>query len=334
MKFWQNKYLKIFGLVVLGFGAGFWFSRTGKVQSGELNLDGLTPIKAAQTEYDLIQPLLGYRIPKSVGEAEYADFIAKTNHLIDNAKKQGGLIKASVYLRDLTDNHWAGIAEQDKYEPASLLKVVVMMVYLKKSETDPGLLKKELLYNQKDPVKDFDSESNLVYGNKYSVDELISDMIINSDNGALNTLLDSSDGREIQNFYNLLNLPDYGGAGSDYTISTQTYSLFFRILFNATYLNYADSEKALKLLSQAKFDKGLKAGLPSGVTVAHKFGEHVVGQGGQVTEAGLHDCGIIYYPEHPYLLCVMTLGKEWEPLTKLVGQISQTAYDAIKNKTN
>ncbi|HYV33420.1 MAG TPA: serine hydrolase, partial [Candidatus Limnocylindria bacterium] len=251
------------------------------------------------------------------------------------AKNEGKLTQASVYIRDLTDNHWAGINEQAQYEPASLLKVVIMMTYLKQAEDNPGLLSQKLLYTQQlqnDSTSPYDAASNLEVGKSYKVDDLIKNMIVNSDNGAKNTLIDAIDVNALNEFYSLLNIKNPGDSTADYTISTQTYSLLFRILFNATYLNYANSEKALELLSQATFKDGLAAGLPEGVSVAHKFGEYVPESNGEITEIGLHDCGIIYYPDHPYLLCVMTLGKNLDDLSSLIQNISRLAYQQIQDK--
>lgn len=41
----------------------------------------------------------------------------------------------------------------------------------------------------------------------------------------------------------------------------------------------------------------------------------------------LHDCGIIYYPERPYLLCVMTEGNDLNELAGVIQNISKTVYE-------
>src|SRR5262249_32692831 len=114
----------------------------------------------------------------------------------------------------------------------------------------------------------------------------------------------------------------------------KVYALFFRILYNASYLNKEDSEQALKLLSQATFKDGLIAGVDDGITVAHKFGEYAAkdASGNDVPGTDeLHDCGIVYAPGHPYLLCVMTRGNQLTSLTTMVAQVSQIVFQAAKN---
>ena len=100
----------------------------------------------------------------------------------------------------------------------------------------------------------------------------------------------------------------------------------------ATYLNYQYSEESLNLLSQAAFKDGLVAQLPNNIKIAHKFGEHVVGQNGVANTIELHDCGIVYYPDHPYLICVMTKGTDITALAQLISNISLAAYQQIQEK--
>jgi beta-lactamase class A len=69
----------------------------------------------------------------------------------------------------------------------------------------------------------------------------------------------------------------------------------------------------------------LVAGVPAGIPVAHKFGE--TGQVGG--ERQLHDCGIVYYPNSPYILCIMTRGNNFEELPNIIKQISSEVYKHV-----
>src|SRR6185437_13516132 len=94
-----------------------------------------------------------------------------------------------------------------------------------------------------------------------------------------------------------------------------------------TYLSPEMSEKALKLLSQTTFTSGIVAGVPKNIPVAHKFGERAYD-----TDATkeLHDCGIVYFPNHPYMLCIMTKGTDFGSLATVLKTISQKTYDEVK----
>ena len=43
----------------------------------------------------------------------------------------------------------------------------------------------------------------------------------------------------------------------------------------------------------------------------------------------LHDCGIVYYPQHPDLLCVMTKGPDFERLDDIIRGVSQISFAEI-----
>jgi hypothetical protein len=43
----------------------------------------------------------------------------------------------------------------------------------------------------------------------------------------------------------------------------------------------------------------------------------------------LHDCGIVYLESHPYLLCIMTRGYDFEKLSKIISMISSQVYSEM-----
>ena len=110
-------------------------------------------------------------------------------------------------------------------------------------------------------------------------------------------------------------------------MSVDEYALVFRVLFGSTYLSERYSEKALQLLSQANYADGIVAGVPSSFTVAHKYGVLVEpGNAIPAITTELHDCGIIYYPKHPYILCVMTKGNSVAKQQRSIEDISSVTY--------
>ena len=131
----------------------------------------------------------------------------------------------------------------------------------------------------------------------------------------------------MQKVYNDLGIPisELGQADDFMTVSQYTY--FFRVLYNATYLNRALSEKAMDFLSKSDFSYGIETGASATVVVAHKFGERtIVDSHGALIARELHDCGIVYYPQHPYLLCIMTRGSDFDRLAAVIQDISRLAY--------
>ncbi len=62
------------------------------------------------------------------------------------------------------------------------------------------------------------------------------------------------------------------------------------------------------------------------VPIAHKFGES-----GTPIEMQLHESAIVYLKNKPYLLTVMTKGKDNKTLSKLIGEISAVTYKNMLN---
>jgi beta-lactamase class A len=177
----------------------------------------------------------------------------------------------------------------------------------------------------------FETPSNLQVGKSYTVGQLVEAMIINSDNGAKNALLDNINQTDLNDIYTDLGLPNPGNS-DNYVISAKQYALLLRVLYNATYLSRDYSEQALKIMSQAKYSQGLVAGVPKGTVVAQKFGENVDASSNSDSPViSLSNCGVVYHPTHPYILCVMTKGTDINILTKTVASISGVVWNQVSS---
>ncbi len=75
--------------------------------------------------------------------------------------------------------------------------------------------------------------------------------------------------------------------------------------------------------------------MPPDIPSSNKFGERTVETKNTTTGMTtvdyreLHDCGIIYYPRNPYLLCIMTKGQDFAKLSKIISDISSMVYNEI-----
>ena len=108
-------------------------------------------------------------------------------------------------------------------------------------------------------------------------------------------------------------------------MNVKEYSSFFRVLYNSSYINKESSEFALELLAESKFTEGIKSGVPKNIVVSHKFGEQI----NKNSLLQLHDCGIVYAPKKPYILCVMTRGNNFDELADIIKNISKITYDSV-----
>ena len=292
-----------------------------------------TSIEIHNNKGTLTSPLLVCDTSTAIGSREFSSFERTLNSAVDTYIGSGKATHVAIYFRNLLDGAWFGIKEKEIFTPASLLKVPAMIAVFKQVESDPTLLdqklKYERVYDQEKPY--FEPQEQLEIGKEYTVDELISRMIRFSDNEAMFLLREKSDPKLVENLYKDLRLipPDESIFNDFMTI--KDYSSFFRILFNASYLSVPLSNKALALLTSIQFNQGISAGLTPDIVVAHKFGERTYTDD---NSKQLHDCGIVYFPNNPYMLCVMTKGKDFEMLASVIRDISKKVLDEIKIRSN
>ena len=78
---------------------------------------------------------------------------------------------------------------------------------------------------------------------------------------------------------------------------------------------------------KTNFDPGVAGGVPNNISVADKFGEKVSTINSE--EKQLHNCGIVYYPKHPYLICIMTRGDDFDRLAGVIKSISSFVYQEV-----
>lgn len=329
-------YLVLVVLSSLGLGAmtGYWAGiNHGKGMLASA-LDIIRPIRENDPSYKFINPLLAYIIPSAESQDQFKVLKNSMLRLIDSEKKSGNVTDVSVFLSNLDEGRWIGVNEDQKYTPASMLKVVIMVAYFREKEKEPDILSKTLTYSgdldQLLRSDIFNAQSQLTVGQSYSVERLINTMIIDSDNGAELLLLGNVKDSYLNGIYNVLGIENPENS-SHFTISPRTYSLFFRMLYSATYLRKGNSEKVLDILSQTTFKDGLVVGVPASTTVAHKFGEYVDSQNNKIKSIELHDCGIIYRQGNPYFLCIMTKGNDLDRLKFMVKNISSLVYDNYSN---
>ncbi len=322
--------LPFLGVFLLGAVASglicFFLLRPGPVSSIAYG----TPLRDVDSNFDYVAPLLACNVSAQLESPELHKLKTELTDIVNNASGNNGVEIGSVYYRDLNSGMWTSVNVEEKYTPASLMKVPIYMAYMKQSEGQPGLLGVEITVDE-DPApnmrQDIPPEETVEIGETYSIDELLQMMIRYSDNRATYILTDYLDPTIFEEIFGDLGVPSPATTNpDDFGLDVRLYSRFFRILYNATFLTDDQSDYALRLLTQTTFKDGLVAGVPEDLKVAHKFGEAPLTLPNGSKGHELHDCGIVYTDE-PYLICVMTKGESTEELENLISSLSQAAYD-------
>ncbi len=321
--FFKQKFSIVFmGVFIFIFGAG----------AGILAYK-ITPVEKSKCldNYEFIDPERGCKILEQDNISNISIITNTTKDYINNEIQNNNVIKVSVFFRDLVTKRWSGINENDEYKAGSLLKLPLLIAFYKISEIDDSIFSKEFKYlgnNESGKLEDIKPGALLEKGKIYSIKALLDKIIIDSDNDAAMFLFDKLDPSLRDKIYTDLQIYNPTSKGIDKSyVSAKNYANLIRILYSASYLTLESSNKILELLTKTTFNDGLIAGVPAGIMVAHKFGDRTyLDENNQVISRTLNDCGIIYAPKHPYILCVATQGYDFNKLKNIIKNISKIIY--------
>ncbi|MDH4161308.1 MAG: class A beta-lactamase-related serine hydrolase [Nitrospirota bacterium] len=321
--------LSLFGLVCMAFGLLLgWLIDIRHLGEDD---DPTVFSETRESGFTLINPLLECDSAKaSIRKKTLKPFETSVTNFVEQTRKELKIESISVYFRELNDGLWFSVGDVENYRPVSLLKMPLLIAAFKQQERSPGFLQYKVRYdgrNDLNAMQAIKPAKTLSRGASYTVEELVSRMILYSDNNAFNELEGIIDPRIYHRVYSDLGIKMSTLDNPDQMISAKQFATFLRILYNASYLNRELSEKALDLLTRGDFKAGIVAGVPDNIAVAHKFGE-----GGQDGVAELHDCGIVYFPRHPYILCVLSRGKSYENLNEAIQLISSSIYSNVEEQ--
>jgi len=280
-----------------------------------------------QTGYKYSRPLFTVDLTQ---ETESLALIKKqVTDMINTDCQNGNLYQASVYMRDMETGEWTSVNEDLTYHPGSLIKVPMLIYYLKQSEQDPNFLNKTFSIDSRLeglPMQTY--TNNSIEENKsYTIRELLKFMASYSDNKATYLLNKNADIPSFQKIFSDLGLVVPDVHDTSYSITVKDYSLFMRVLYNSTYLTPENSDFALSLLTQSSFTQGLSKELPADVTIARKFGEMKTAD-----KRELHESGIVYYNKRPYMVTVMTKGYNPKNQAAVISRLSSVVYSFFSKK--
>ncbi len=252
---------------------------------------------------------------------------------IDQAKA-AGLSDTALYFRDLRNGPAFSIESGKPYLAMSLFKLPIAFRYLKDSESDPGLLDREIKVTVQPTTinQNFPIGETLENGKSYTIRTLLERMLKYSDNNSRAALFDYYGTLHpnvdiIRGTLEDLGVLDPTADANVGEVSLKSVTSLIRILYDAAYLSPENSELALKWLSESAYDDGIAKPIPSSIRVANKYG-----LANFPNEKQLHDCGIIYYPHHPYILCILTRGKDLMTLQNFIQTSSKIVYTEVDHR--
>lgn len=243
----------------------------------------------------------------------------------------------SVYFEYLPTGANISINKDEKMWPASLIKIPIAMAVMKKVQDNKWKLNNQLVILDEDKDSEYGDLYKEPTGTTLSIKKLVEETLINSDNTAHFVLLRNLDGGELEDVYEHLGLDDIieaikhspkGVDDVDNRITAKRYSIFFRSLYNSTYLTTEFSQMFLSILQNAPRDL-LGKGLPQDVPFVHKTGI-------RIDEKVKADSGIVYVMGRPYILTVMIQQKKTgdfnqAEINSIFEEISKEVYNHVTN---
>lgn len=244
--------------------------------------------------------------------------------------------EAAVWVQDLTDGTTAIINADAVFPSASTIKLVIMACLLEKVR-DGQMSLDDLVTMTPDMKTGGDGIlKELRSGHQFALEELLTLMIIVSDNTATNILIDRLGMEEINATANALGMKQTvlgrrmmdsqaKKLGKDNFTCARDLALVLEKIYREQCVDASMSRLMMDLLKRQQQTGRLQLYLPEDVEIAHKCGD---------LDYLEHDVGIVFLPKHPYLIVVLTKDN---PTNKegreLIGIVSKIVWEQMLKKT-
>ncbi len=312
----NNKIVLGLLLVSVFLNAGLFYSFSSDKKDGE---DVKETLLTDPEKYTLISKRVFVEDPNDV----IINFVPLRKALRAYAEAQKGTL--GIYFEYLPSGISVGVNDREEVKLASLSKVPLAMSILKKIEKGELALTDVIEITKEDLNTKFGDLWKKGEGAKLTVEELLKASLILSDNTAYEVLFRLLSVEEVIEVYDNLEI-EVTSKEADPHVSPKSYSSIFRSLYLASYLSREDSNYLLDVLTKTVFKDKIPAGVPEGILVAHKIG---VFSRVDSSEKLFSDCGIVYFPKRPYILCIFVSDTD-EQAQKHIKYISNMIYKYLE----
>lgn len=225
-----------------------------------------------------------------------------------------------VYFWDLTTGGHFGINEKEPLPAASSIKIPVALYLYQQAAEKKISLDEKMAYN---PDTDWSGGAgtirwNAAPGQTFTLRELAQKLIRESDNVAWKMLYRRLGKDNIAAFMKELGGKTVFPGGENYS-TAEDLALYTRAALEFAHRNPDVGWIFIDDLVHSIYKDGLPAYLPADIKVGHKVG---------ALPAVANDVGIVFLPNRPYVLSVMTkdVGASEDPGFLAIGEISRLVY--------
>ncbi len=234
-------------------------------------------------------------------------------------------VQKSFYFEYLPDGTSIRIGADQELVAASLIKVPLVMNLYKAAELGRIHLDQTVSVTS--------DELDDAYGDLYkkgagftlTLRQAAQYALEQSDNTATHVIFDHTKDMLTYDEQSLARLDiDQNEQNGQAVINARSYASVLKGLYFSSYLEKSDSQELLSYLAKSTATNRIPQNLPPKLTVAHKIG---------VFNAAWSesDCGIVYIPKRPYLLCVM-VGLPEDQANSFIADVSKEVYDFVSQQ--
>jgi len=288
--------------------------------------------KPAQSPYPYIAKRLFVANPNDI----IVNFTNLRSSLKDYVKASPE--KIGLYFEYLPTGVNINAGANEEFFRASLVKLPVVMRTYGFIQDGKLSLDDKLVIEEKQIDKNYGELWKQGAGTTVTVRELIKFVLLDSDNTAFNVLYERvnvqllknapNDDQAADEIYDYLDIPR-AAEGITPMITPKNYTSILKSLYYSAYLNYQNSNDILDTMTTSHTQKWMRSAIRPEIKVADKIGVY------DIEPENLHvfsDCGIVYFPERPYSLCVMVHSDNAEKSLVHIQNISHLVFDYIDRK--
>lgn len=239
----------------------------------------------------------------------------------------------AVFLKNCKTKDCIKINENKVFPSASTIKLIIMAELLRQVNEGKLSLDDEILLTDKVKAYGDGILKELDSGHYFTLRELMTLMIIISDNTATNIIIDIVGMDNVNNFSHKIGLKhtklrrkmmdtEAARAGEENFTSAFDMGKFLYLLFKKKMINNVYSDMMVDVLKRQQVKGRLDLYLPESTVIAHKTGD---------LDRLEHDVGILYLPNCQYILCVLTnKTRTNNEGREIIGKISWQVYDKLR----
>lgn len=235
-----------------------------------------------------------------------------------------------VAIKNISTNEIIMFNERLIFPSASTIKLVVMAEILRQVKEKEINLEQTIKITKESKTGGDGILKELNNENKYTLSEILTLMIIISDNTAANILINMAGMENVNKMAISLGMNhtklqrrmmDSAAVreGRENLTSAEDMYIFFELLYNKKILNEEYCDIMVDILKRQQVSGRIALYLPEEVIIAHKTGD---------LDNLEHDGGIVYLNSCDYIICILTNETQTnKDGREIIGKISKAVYD-------